>query len=332
MGRGQHRKKRQGRARRGTGHVALKRFSASAIILFAAAGFALETGRDSYSAQQPHSSTSIVAATTTTSGSTSSTPTSTTAPAPTTTTVPVATRIEDPFHSASLAAYLATRTDNVTAALYNVKTHQTYIFRPDIRQVTASMEKIDILAVLLWEKQNAHQPLSAHEMKLATKMIEYSDNKSAESLWVTIGQLPSVTEFNDDLHYTQSVTDWDWGEFDTTPRDQLQLLKVILFPNKYLDEESQEYEQNLMENVADYERFGIPMGVPARAMVGVKNGWYPEKTTGWQVNSAGYVHLGKTFYLACVMTGSNPSEAYGIQVVDRVAQAFWNFESQRDNS
>jgi hypothetical protein len=74
------------------------------------------------------------------------------------------------------------------------------------------------------------------------------------------------------------------------------------------------------------------MGVPDSAMVGVKNGWDPEKATGWQVNSAGYVRLGKTFYLACVMTGSNPSEAYGIQVVDRVAQAFWNFESQRDNS
>ena len=91
------------------------------------------------------------------------------------------------------------------------------------------------------------------------------------------------------------------------------------------------YEQNLMENVVDYERWGIPTGVPIRATVGVKNGWYPEKATGWQVNTAGFVRLGKTYYLACVMTGSNPREAYGITVVDRVAQAFWNFESSRAN-
>jgi hypothetical protein len=146
---------------------------------------------------------------------------------------------------------------------------------------------------------------------------------------VTIGQLPSVTQFNSDLHYTQSVTDWDWGKFDTTPRDQLNLLRTILFPNNYLNEESQEYEQNLMENVVDYEHWGIPTGVPTRAVVGVKNGWYPEKSTGWQINTAGYVHLGKTYYLAVIMTGTNPSEAYGIETVDRVSQAFWNFESSR---
>jgi hypothetical protein len=323
MGRGQHRRKRPGRTARGTGRVA-KRFAATAIILVAAAGFAIETGRDSFSAQQPHSSTSIDATSSTIATTTSSTVTTTP-----TTTVPVSTRIEDPFHSASLAAYLATRTDNVTAALYNVTTHQTFIYRPRIKEVTASMEKIDILAVLLWESQNDRRDLTAKEMTLATKMIEYSDNKAAESLWVTIGQLPSVTEFNDDIHFTQTIPNWDWGLIETTPRDQLNLLKSILFPHDYLDQESQEYEQNLMENVVDYERFGIPTGVPSSATVGVKDGWYPEKATGWQVNTAGYVHLGRTYYLAVVMTASNPSEAYGREVVNRVSQAFWNFESRR---
>ena len=145
MGRGQHRRKRQSKARAAGGHVA-KRVVATVVILGSAAGFAIETGRDSYSAQQPTSSTSVVVTTTTTSPTTSTTSSVTTAPS---TTLPVSTRIEDPFHSASLEAYLATRTDNVTAALYDVTTHQTYIYRPGIRQVTASMEKIDILAVLL---------------------------------------------------------------------------------------------------------------------------------------------------------------------------------------
>ena len=194
-----------------------------------------------------------------------------------------------------------------------MSTHQIYLYRPGILQVTASMEKIDILAVLLWEHQNAHTPLTKQELSLTTKMIEYSDNTAAESLWVTIGQLPTVTEFNKDLNYTQSITNWDWGKFDTDPRDQIQFLKTIVLPNNYLDPASQEYEQDLMEHVVDYEHWGIPTGVPTSATVGVKNGWYPEKATGWQVNTAGYVRLGKTYYLACVMTGSNPSEAYGIR-------------------
>jgi hypothetical protein len=327
MGRAQHKRKRQRRRGPQNGRVGFKRFAATALILASAAGFAIETGRDSYSAQQPRSSTSIVGASTTTMLSTS-TSTSTTLATSSTTTVP-APRIEDPFHSASLPAYLSTRTDNVTAALYDVTTNQTYIYRPGIRQVTASMVKIDILADLLFEAQNEHRALTSKEQNLAAAMIEQSDNKDAESLWVDIGQLPSITAFNDDLHFTQTITNWDWGFVDTTPRDQLQLLKAIVLPNKYLDPASQSYEQSLMENVADYERFGIPTGVPTNADVGVKNGWYPEKTTGWQINSAGYVKLGKTYYLAVVMTGSNPSEAYGKEVVNRVAQAFWNFESSR---
>jgi hypothetical protein len=121
------------------GRVALKRFAVTTIILVSAAGFAIETGRDSYSAQHSHSSTSIDGATTTSASTSTSSSTVTTSP--TSTNVPVATRIEDPFHSASLAAYLATRTDNGTAALYNVTTHQTFIYRPGIKEVTASMEK-----------------------------------------------------------------------------------------------------------------------------------------------------------------------------------------------
>jgi hypothetical protein len=316
--------------RGGGKRAALQRVVATVVILGSAAGFAVATGRDSYSAQQPHSSTSVAGGTTTSTPPSSST-TSVVTTTTTVTTSSAPSRIEDPFHSASLAAYLATRADNVTAALYNVATHQTYLYRPGILQVTASMEKIDILAVLLWEHQNSHTPLTAQEQSLATKMIEYSDNTAAESLWVTIGQLPTVTEFNKDLKYTQSITNWDWGKFDTDPRDQLQLLKTVLFPNHYLDPASQQYEQNLMENVVDYERFGIPTGVPTAATVGVKNGWYPETTTGWQINTAGYVHLRKTYYLAVIMTASNPSEAYGKEVVDRVAQAFWNFESSRAN-
>ena len=296
--------------------------SATAIVLVTAAGFAVEMGSDSYSAQRPNTTTTIT-------GTTTTSPTSTTSTVATTTTVPVSHRIEDPFHSPFLANYLNTRTDNVTAALYNVTTGQTYIYRPGIQQVTASMVKIDILADLLFESQNAHRALTAKEQKQATAMIEASDNKAAESLWVTIGELPALTAFNDDLHFSQTTTNWDWGYVETTPRDQLQLLKAIVLPNAYLDTASRAYEQSLMENVADYQHFGIPTDVPANAEVGVKNGWYPEKATGWQVNSAGYVHLGRTYYLAVVMTGSNPSETYGRDVVNRVSQAFWDFESNR---
>src|SRR5579863_3069189 len=173
MGNGRHVRKRTRRSGSGSdAHLHLRRSAATVVVLGSAAGFALLTGHDSYSAQQPHSSTSIAVVTTTTS-TTSSTSVVTTTTTPPTSTLP--SRIEDPFHSASLAAYLATRSDNVTAALYDVSTHRTYIYRPDVDEITASMEKMDILAVLLWEHQSSHTALSAHEETLATKMMEYSN-------------------------------------------------------------------------------------------------------------------------------------------------------------
>ena len=261
MGHARHRKLRSRQSGWGSPRrVARRRLAGTLIVLVSAAGFAIETGRDSYSAQQPRSSTTVVVAASSTSTSTSTSTSSTVAT--TTSSGPAATRIDDPFHSASLATYLATRTDNVTAALYDVNTGQTFIYRPGVRQVTASMAKIDILAVLLWERQNEHRALTTREQKLATKMVEASDNKAAESLWVKIGQLPYFAEFNDDIHFTQTIPNWDWGLVETTPRDQLELLKAIVLPNEYLDSASRAYEQNLMENVEEYERFGIPTGVP----------------------------------------------------------------------
>jgi beta-lactamase class A len=305
----------------------MKRVAVVGLLTLALAVFVAQSGLVASSAQGPRTSavgtsTSVPSATSTVTATSSVT----------TTTTSITRPIENPFKTSSLANYLATRSDVVTAALYNESTHLTYIYHPGVREVTASMAKIDILADLLWESQTTGHPLSENVEKLATAMIEYSDNKAAQTLYVRIGQLPAITTFNQSIGFTQTIESWDWGLIDTTPRDQLNLLKTILFPNHVLNTASQSYEQNLMENVADYERFGIPTGVPANAMVGVKNGWDPESTTGWQINSSGYVHLGHTYYLAVVMTQSNPSEAYGEEVVDRVAEAFWNFESSHTHA
>jgi hypothetical protein len=236
---------------------------------------------------------------------------------------------ENPFTSRNVATYLATRTDDVTAALFNVTTGVTYLYRPDIRQITASMVKIDILADLLYEDQMKNVTISKKDAALATKMIELSDNKAAQKLWVQAGQLPAIEEFNELIGFSQTEFSWGWGDTETTPRDQLHLLKAIALPNNVLSSASRTYEENLMQNVSGGQRFGIPTGVPSTAIAGVKNGWYPETLTGWQLNTAGYVHDGKCFYLAVIMTSHNPNEKYGLITLNTISHMLWNFESNR---
>ena len=53
--------------------------------------------------------------------------------------------------------------------------------------VTASIVKVDILAALLYQRQESGQSLTTEDEDLATTMIENSDNDSASALYADIG-------------------------------------------------------------------------------------------------------------------------------------------------
>ena len=250
------------------------------------------------------------------------TPPSTTAP--TSTTVPS----RDPFSSPAVASYLSSREGTITAALYDVSTGQTYLYHPGTREVTASMVKIDILAALLAQAQTQNRSLSATEDAVARRMIIASGNGAASRLFDEVGQRDGLARFNQSIGFTQTVPSWGWGLTATTPVDQLALLKTIVLPGGVLSPASQAYEQSLMEHVYDSERFGIATGPPASARVGVKDGWYDEASTGWQINSAGYVQLGTVDYLAVVETAGDPSEDYGKATVSQLGELLWSYQSQ----
>lgn len=58
----------------------------------------------------------------------------------------------------------------------------------------------------------------------------------------------------------------------------------------------------------------------------VKDGWLPlnDSDTDWQVNSVGWVHGRGRDYLLVVLTTGNPTEQYGIDTIDGLAQILWN--------
>jgi len=238
----------------------------------------------------------------------------------TTTTIPSEV---DPFTTTALASYLKSRVNLVTAAVYDVTSAKTYVYNPGVHEVTASMVKIDILAALLYQVQGEHRSLTKRENTLATKMVVDSNNPAATRLWNEVGQLPAMTAFHQMVGYRQTIMSWAWGEIETTPIDELALLKAIALPNAILTDSSRAYEQSLMQSTDLSARFGLGDGPPPGATVGLKDGYFPEPKTGWQINSAGYVHLGKRFYLAAIMTSHNPNEAYGINTVNGVAKMIW---------
>jgi hypothetical protein len=232
----------------------------------------------------------------------------------------------DPFTTAAMRVFLRHRRGNITAALYNVNTGDTFLFHPDDREQTASIMKVDILATLLHEAQGRDGSLSGDEQYLAAGMIEQSDNDDANDLWFDAGGDSAITAFDRSIGMTQTTPNASgyWGETMTTARDQIRLLRVIALPNDHLRYNWRASELYLMTHVVAYEHWGVSSGPPPEVSVALKNGWVPIIGDDWQVNSIGAIHGEGRDYLLAVLTSGNVGENYGIDTIEAISRIVWS--------
>jgi len=237
---------------------------------------------------------------------------------------PIPSVLPNPFTTPTMSAYLSGRQGDITAAIYDTSTGETYLYRPGVEEQTASIVKVDILATLLWQEQQQGQVPNAEQTATATGMIEQSDNDDATDLWNADGAAPGVAHFDSLAGLSATTPNFHWGETTTTPLDQVDLLKLVVYPNGFLDSVSRAYELNLMENVAGWEDWGVSSGPPTNVTVALKNGWLPLTDTDWQINSIGFVDGDGRQYLLAVMTTSSPTENYGIATIEGVSSIVWS--------
>ncbi|MEV6115635.1 serine hydrolase [Streptomyces sp. NPDC052109] len=188
---------------------------------------------------------------------------------------------------------------------------------------TASIVKVDILATLLLQAQDAGRQLTAAEKAYATKMIENSDNASATELWHAIGRADGLDAANKRFGLT-STTGGDgelWGLTQTTAADQLVLLRQVFGEDSKLSATSRTYVQGLMESVEADQQWGVSAAASGNSWA-LKNGWLARSTTGlWDVNSIGRVTVDGTDYLVAVLSKGTPTQAKGIALVEAAAKA-----------
>jgi beta-lactamase class A len=224
----------------------------------------------------------------------------------------------------------------VLAAVYDLRTGQTWQFGQGQPQDEASVVKLDVLETLLAERGRGGTELSAGDRTLAEQMIEDSDNDAATSLWDEVGGASGIRSFNTSAGLADTVPSscvncpgfpWPgWGLTTTIPGDQLTLLRTLVEPNSLLTNPERSYALSLMENVTPDQRWGVSGGVPAQATVALKNGWLPlnSANNNWQINSVGWISGSGRDYLIAVLTTGNPTEQYGIDTIDQLAAMVWN--------
>jgi beta-lactamase family protein len=249
---------------------------------------------------------------------------------------PAAQRAEapraDPF-STAVEGYLAGRAGTVLAAVYDVRTGESWRLGDGPAQDEASVVKLDILETLLNGSNGAG--LSADDQALAQQMIEDSDNDAATALWYAAGGADGLSAFNAQAGLTRTTPSpcvecvgfpWPgWGLSTTVPYDQITLLKRIIGPSSLLTSAERSYALSLLENVTPDQAWGISAGVPAGVTVALKNGWLPlnDADTDWQINSEGWVSGDGRDYLISVLTTGNPDEQYGIDTVSQLSSLVW---------
>jgi hypothetical protein len=231
---------------------------------------------------------------------------------------------------------VAGRAGTTLAAVYDIKTGQSWRLGDGQAQAEASVVKLDILETLL--ARQGGTGLSSGDQSLSRLMIEDSDNDAATSLWYEAGAATGIGAYNDKAGLTRTTPSqcvtcagfpWPgWGLTTTVPYDQLTLLKQLVTPGPHplLSPAQRSYILSLMENVTSDQRWGVSGGVPAGVTVALKNGWLPlnDANTNWQVNSVGWVSGAGRDYLIAVFSTGNPAEQYGIDTINALSSDVWH--------
>ncbi|NEB79997.1 serine hydrolase [Streptomyces sp. SID14478] len=219
-----------------------------------------------------------------------------------------------------LRAALAGRSGTVSFALYDDRTKAGCTLAAGDRYDAASIVKVLIMEATLHRAEQGHRPLTARERSNIRPMIRSSDNTAASRLWNDVGRTRlTATLRRAGATRTGLGAYGYWGLTRTTAADQLRLLGVLTNPRSFL--KSRAYSLKLMSEVRKDQRWGVSAGVPRGLRVHLKNGWLPRATHGWRVHSIGaFTGSGRTYRLA-VLSHDNPSMAYGVRTVERVAQA-----------
>ncbi|MFF9769428.1 hypothetical protein ACF1GT_22980 [Streptomyces sp. NPDC014636] len=228
----------------------------------------------------------------------------------------------DALLSAAMAKVAVPPGATVSAAVLAVDSGESAVYG-DAAFDTASIVKVDILAALLLQAQDAGRRLTADERAYAVKMIENSDNASATALWHTIGRAAGLDAANERFGLTGTFGgDGElWGLTRTTAADQLVLLQQVFGAESELSATSRTYVQGLMKAVEPDQRWGVSVAAVGDSPA-LKNGWLPRSTTGlWDVNSIGRVTVDGADYLVAVLSNGTASQTRGISLVEAAAQA-----------
>ncbi|AVH61525.1 hypothetical protein C4B68_30260 [Streptomyces dengpaensis] len=237
---------------------------------------------------------------------------------------PVCSSTRDPDLAARMSsdiqAALSSREGTVSVAVHDDDTGLTCALASERQYDSASVAKVTIMEGTLRRAEELGRKLTTWEQDNIRPMITVSDNASAMRLWTDLGHT-YLSRFLARVGTKGTVLGPGgyWGLTRTTADDQMRLLDVLTNAGSFLKTRAQGLK--LMSEVRSDQRWGVPAGMPTGLTAQVKNGWLPRATHGWRVHSVGAFTGTSRTYRIVVLSHDNPTMAYGVRTIERIAQA-----------
>ncbi|WP_306333969.1 serine hydrolase [Streptomyces sp. KL118A] len=227
--------------------------------------------------------------------------------------------------SKDIRAALSSRAGSISVAVHDTRTGLACHLAEQRRYDAASVTKVLMMEAALRRAQEWRRNLTAWERRRIRPMITTSDNNAAGRLWSDLGY-PYLSRFLRRVGTSATTLGsyGRWGLTRTTAADQMRLLGALTGARGVRDvlkPSAREYGLRQMAEVRRDQRWGVPAGVPRGVRAHLKNGWLPRATLGWRVHSVGvFTGSGRTYRIV-VLSHGNPSMAYGVRTIERIAQA-----------
>lgn len=234
-----------------------------------------------------------------------------------------------PESTAAIAAWAKSREGLVEISMGNLDdgTVTDITPAPQTGVRAASVMKVSIAVQFLRLREAQKRDVTADEIIELGRLIEVSDDASADDLWAQSGGPAGLSALISAAGMKQTALPpgQTWGFTLTTAHDQA-LLASALAKGRLLGASDTRLLLGLMRNVEPTQRWGFADSVDPTLLPAVKNGWYEDKDERvWRVNCMAIFDastLAHPFSIAVITRyPANLGVAYGQDTCRGVARA-----------
>jgi hypothetical protein len=215
-------------------------------------------------------------------------------------------------HMAAARAWAAQRQGDVSFAVRTER--RGWSWRGATAYRSASLVKAMLMVAYLRRPDVRGRGLRAGERALLDPMIRRSDNHAANAVHARVG-LPALGALARRAGMRHFVAHPVWGGSTVTAADQARLFLSI---DRLVPERHRAYAMALLRGVIAEQRWGIPAALPSGWWIAFKGGW-GKGVTRQVDHQAALLTNGRLRVSIAVLSGDNPSDAYGAATLEGVA-------------